>query len=66
MRGYISRQSICLQYRNYIVVYRDNIMLVGIVIDRFIVCFKRVKKAFINLKEALNAMELELRERRKC
>ncbi|PJI06535.1 MULTISPECIES: hypothetical protein [Clostridium] len=66
MRGYINKKSVCLQYKNYIVIYRDNIMIVGIPIDRFIVCFKRIKKVFINLNETLNAMELELRERRKC
>ena len=66
MRGYISRQSICLQYKNYIVIYKNNIMIVGMILDRFIVCFKKIRKEFINLGEALNTMELELRERRKC
>lgn len=66
MRGYINKQSICLQSKNYIVIYKNNIMLVGIIIDKFIVCFKKIRKKFFNLEEALNTMEMELRARRKC
>ncbi|URZ04134.1 hypothetical protein CLAUR_042220 [Clostridium felsineum] len=66
MRGYISKQSICLQYKKYIVIYRNNIMLVGIIWNEFVVYFKKIKKVFINLVEALSVMELELRERGKC
>ncbi|URZ05976.1 hypothetical protein [Clostridium felsineum] len=66
MRGYISKQSICLQYKKYIAIYKDSIMLVGIVLDKHIVYFKKIRKVFINLVQALSVMELELRNRGKC
>ncbi|URZ04111.1 hypothetical protein CLAUR_041990 [Clostridium felsineum] len=66
MRGYISRQSICLQYKKYIVIYRNNIMLVGIIWNEFVVYFKKIRKIFINLVQTLSVMELELRNRGKC
>ncbi|WP_250930917.1 hypothetical protein [Clostridium felsineum] len=55
-----------MQYKKYIVIYRNNIMLVGIIWNEFVVYFKKIKKVFINLVEALSVMELELRERGKC
>ncbi|URZ15492.1 hypothetical protein CLFE_015320 [Clostridium felsineum DSM 794] len=66
MRGYISKQFIWIQYRNYIVIYINNTMLVGIILNEFVVYFKKIRKEFVNLVDALSVMELELRNREKC
>ncbi|WP_250930958.1 hypothetical protein [Clostridium felsineum] len=55
-----------MQYKKYIAIYKDSIMIVGIVLDKHIVYFKKIRKVFINLVETLSVMELELRNRGKC
>lgn len=64
MRGSITKSLITLQYKNYVVIYRHKTMLVGVIINGYIVCFKKIKKAFEDMRETLNAMVLELRIRK--
>ena len=64
MRGSIHKNFISLQYRNYVVIYRHQTMLVGVFIKGYIVCFKRIRRAFKDVRETLNAMVRELRIRK--
>lgn len=64
MRGSIHKNFISLQYRNYVVIYRRKTMLVGVFINGYIVCFKRIRRSFKDMRETLNAMVKELRVRK--
>ena len=64
MRGSIRKNFISLQYRNYVVTYSHKTMLVGVLINGYIVCFKRIRRVFKDVREALNAMVRELRIRK--
>ncbi|AAK79986.1 Conserved hypothetical protein [Clostridium acetobutylicum EA 2018] len=50
----------------YCYIYKDRIIFVGIIIDKHIFYFKKIKKVFINLFQALSVKKLELRNRGKC
>lgn len=64
MRGSITKSLITLQYRNYIVIYKHQTMLIGVFINGYIVCFKRIRRVFNGIRETLNAMVRELRVRK--
>lgn len=64
MRGSITKSLITLQYRNYVVIYKHQTMLVGVIVNNYIVCFKRIRRAFKDVHQALNAMVKELRIRK--